>query len=43
LGPQKVEKERVDCVARSRQVCINWVVEALLVAIYLERKDGMQN
>jgi hypothetical protein len=27
-------------VARSRQVCINWVVEALLVAIYLtEKKD----
>jgi hypothetical protein len=28
------------CVARSRQVCINWVVEALLIAIYLtEKKD----
>jgi hypothetical protein len=27
-------------VARSRQVCINWVVEALLVAINLtEKKD----
>jgi hypothetical protein len=31
---------RVEYVARSRQVCINWVVEALLVAIYLtEKKD----
>jgi hypothetical protein len=30
----------VEHVARSRQVCINWVVEALLVAIYLtEKKD----
>jgi hypothetical protein len=30
----------VTFVARSRQVCINWVVEALLVAIYLtEKKD----
>jgi hypothetical protein len=31
---------RIVDVARSRQVCINWVVEALLVAIYLtEKKD----
>jgi hypothetical protein len=30
----------VSTVARSRQVCINWVVEALLEAIYLtEKKD----
>jgi hypothetical protein len=28
-------------VARSRQVCINWVVEALLVAIYLTEKKNV--
>jgi hypothetical protein len=28
-------------VARSRQVCINWVVEALLIAIYLTEKKNV--
>jgi hypothetical protein len=40
VGRHSAFLSREEHVARSRQVCINWVVEALLVAIYLEGKNA---